>query len=51
MYAAMEEILVWEEAAIAPIYWYTKVQMTKPHIIRTNASGGHEHLEKWDIAE
>jgi len=48
-YADMEEILVWDDAAIAPIYWYTKVQVTKPTIDRTNSSGGQEYIEKWDI--
>ncbi len=42
-------MLVWEKAAMAPIYWYTRVTLTKPYITRTFASGGHEHFEKWDI--
>jgi len=49
-YAEMEEILVWDDAAIAPIYWYTKVQVTKPSLDRTYSSGGQEYIEKWDIA-
>jgi oligopeptide transport system substrate-binding protein len=49
LYAEAEEMLVWEKAAMAPIYWYTRVTLTKPYITRTFASGGHEHFEKWDI--
>jgi oligopeptide transport system substrate-binding protein len=49
LYAEAEEMLVWEKAAMAPIYWYTRVTLTKPYVTRTWASGGHEHFEKWDI--
>jgi len=49
MYAEAEEMLVWEKAAMAPIYWYTRTSMTKPYVTRTWASGGHEHFEKWDV--
>ena len=49
MYAEAEEMLVWEKAAMAPIYWYTRVTLTKPYVTRTWASGGHEHFEKWDV--
>lgn len=50
LYAQAEEILVKTEAAIAPIYWYTAVNCTKPYVSRTHSVlGGLEHLEKWDI--
>ena len=49
LYAEAEEMLVWDKAAIAPIYWYTRVTLTKPYVTRTFSSGGHEHYEKWDI--
>jgi oligopeptide transport system substrate-binding protein len=49
LYAEAEEMLVWDKAAMAPIYWYTRVTMTKPYVTRTFSSGGHEHFEKWDI--
>jgi oligopeptide transport system substrate-binding protein len=49
MYAEAENILVWEDAVMAPIYWYTKLDLTKPYVTRTWATGGHEHIEKWDI--
>ena len=49
LYAEAEEMLVWDKAAIAPIYWYTRTTLTKPYVTRTFSSGGHEHYEKWDI--
>jgi oligopeptide transport system substrate-binding protein len=49
MYADLEETLVYTDAVIAPIYWYTRVTVTKPYVTRTFGVGGQEALEKWDI--
>lgn len=49
MYAQAEQILVWEDAAIAPIYWYTRVTCTKPYVNRTFSQHGSEALEKWSL--
>lgn len=49
LYAQAEQILVWEDAAIAPIYWYTRVTCTKPYVNRTFSQHGHEMFEKWSI--
>ncbi len=49
LYVEAEKILVEEDAAIIPIYWYTRVQVTKPYVTRTYSIGGHEHYEKWKI--
>ena len=50
LYAQAEEILVYTDAVITPIYWYTRVAVTKPYVTRTfSVLGGHEHFEKWDI--
>ncbi len=49
MYAQAEQILVWEDAAIAPIYWYTRVTCTKPYVNRTFSQHGHEMFEKWSL--
>lgn len=49
LYAQAEEILVYEDAVIAPIYWYTRVVVTKPYVTRTFSTGGQEYIEKWDI--
>ncbi|MBW6472831.1 MAG: peptide ABC transporter substrate-binding protein [Anaerolineaceae bacterium] len=49
MYAQAEEIMVLEDAVMAPIYWYTRNTLTKPYVTRTYSTGGHEHIEKWDV--
>ncbi len=51
LYAAAENILVYEDAAISPIYWYTNVQMTKPNINRTFSVLFQDRYEKWDVGE
>jgi oligopeptide transport system substrate-binding protein len=49
LYAQAEQILVWDDAAIIPIYWYTRLTVTKPYVVRTFSVGGHEIYYKWDI--
>ena len=49
MYAQAEEILVWDDCVMAPIYWYTSLSLTKPYVTRTWATGGQQYFEKWDI--
>ncbi|MGC9356864.1 MAG: peptide ABC transporter substrate-binding protein [Anaerolineae bacterium] len=49
MYAEAETILVYEDAAIIPIYWYTAVGVTKPYVNRTYSQHGHEAYEKWTL--
>jgi oligopeptide transport system substrate-binding protein len=49
LYAQAEEILVKTDAAIAPIYWYTRNTVTKPYVTRTFGAGGQEAINKWDI--
>lgn len=49
MYAEAENILVMEDAVIAPIYWYTRTTLTKPYVTRTFSTGGQEYFEKWDV--
>jgi oligopeptide transport system substrate-binding protein len=52
MYAQAEQILVYEDAVMIPIYWYTRVTTTKPYVVRTfSVLGGLEHIEKWDITQ
>lgn len=51
LYAQAENILVYEDAAIIPLYWYTSVEMTKPYVNRTYALTGHQRYEKWSFAE
>lgn len=49
LYAALEQTLVYDDAVMAPIYWYTRNTLTKPYLTRTFSTGGHEHIEKWDV--
>jgi oligopeptide transport system substrate-binding protein len=49
LYAQAEDILVNQDAAIIPIYWYTRVTVTKPYVVRTFSVGGHELYYKWDL--
>jgi oligopeptide transport system substrate-binding protein len=50
LYKQAEQILVFTDPAIIPIYWYTRVNVTKPYVTRTFSVGsGDERFEKWDI--
>jgi oligopeptide transport system substrate-binding protein len=49
LYARAEEILVLEDAAIIPFYWYVKIQMTAPNVERTIALDQAESFYEWDI--
>lgn len=49
MYARAEQIAAYEDAVFAPIYWYSRVVLTKPYVTRTFSTGGQEYFEKWDI--
>jgi oligopeptide transport system substrate-binding protein len=51
LYAQAEEILVSTDAAIAPIYWYTLVALTKPYITRTYPVTGHNDFTLWDTSK
>jgi oligopeptide transport system substrate-binding protein len=49
LYKRAEQILCEEEAAIAPIYFYTFVRMSKPYLIRNIAPMGGDHIKDWII--
>jgi oligopeptide transport system substrate-binding protein len=52
LYQQSEDILIVKDAVIIPIYWYTRVNMTKPYVKRTYAvSTGDERLEKFDLTK
>jgi len=51
LYAQAEQILCYEDAAIIPLYWYTRVTVTQPWIKRTFAVGGHERYEHWEVLQ
>ena len=48
LYAQAENILVYEDAAMAPLYWYTRAEMSSPELDRTySILGGKENFYKW----
>jgi oligopeptide transport system substrate-binding protein len=49
MYRQAEQLLSEEEAAYAPIYYYTRVLMVKPWLTRTYQELGGQHIDKWTI--
>ena len=49
MYKRAEQILTEEEAAYAPIYYYTTVNVTKPWLQRTFQALGGQHWDKWTL--
>ncbi|HVU12824.1 MAG TPA: peptide ABC transporter substrate-binding protein [Phototrophicaceae bacterium] len=49
LYAQAEDILVNQQAAIIPIYWYTTLELTKSNIERTYSVTGQEEYATWDI--
>ncbi len=51
LYAQAEQILVVDEAALTPLYWYTGPILIRPAIQDTTSITGYDHYEKWDIQE
>jgi oligopeptide transport system substrate-binding protein len=49
MYAQAEQIAMYDDAVMIPLYWYTRNTVTKPYVTRTFSVGGHERYEHWDI--
>ena len=49
LYVQAGKIAFYDDAVVAPIYWYSRNTVTKPYLTRTFSTGGHEHFEKWDI--
>jgi len=47
-YAKAEDILVNQDAAMAPIYWYTTNLLIKPNVERANSVTGNEAYYLWD---
>jgi oligopeptide transport system substrate-binding protein len=50
LYMDAEQILVYEDAAIIPIYWASDVELTKPYVERTYSTGGDQRFEKWNVS-
>jgi len=49
LYFEAEKILVEDEAIMIPIYYYTKVECTKPYVKRTYAKAGGEQIDHWKV--
>ena len=49
LYAQADQILVHDDPAMAPIYYYVTDDLTAPGITRTHSYITREHYEKWDI--
>ena len=50
MYFEAEKILCVDEAVIMPIYYYTRMTMTKPYLERTfDKGGGNEEIWAWKV--
>jgi len=49
LYAKAEQILCVDQAAIIPVYYYTRVNVTKPYVERTFAALGGEHIDEWKV--
>jgi len=49
LYARAEHILTWEDAAMAPIYYYTNLSMIAPYLDASPSILGTERYDKWDI--
>jgi oligopeptide transport system substrate-binding protein len=51
LYAQAEDILIYQDAAIIPIYFYSANEMTKPYVERTYALGSTQSFYNWDITQ
>mgnify|MGYP000165086178 CR=1 FL=1 len=49
LYMKAEQILCVDQAAIIPVYYYTRVNVTKPYVERTFAALGGEHIDEWKV--
>jgi oligopeptide transport system substrate-binding protein len=49
LYAEAEQILLVDEAVLAPLYWYSDSFLIRPEIKDTESITGYDHWEKWDI--
>jgi oligopeptide transport system substrate-binding protein len=49
MYMDAEQILVYEDAVVIPIYWYTLLQTRKPYVNGPYTQTGHDAWEKFSL--
>jgi oligopeptide transport system substrate-binding protein len=50
LYMEAEQILVYEDAAIIPLWWGSDTELTKPYVERTYSTGGDQRFEKWNVS-
>ncbi|MBC8171580.1 MAG: peptide ABC transporter substrate-binding protein [Anaerolineae bacterium] len=51
LYAQAEQMLVVDDAAIIPVYWYTTNQLVKPYVEYTVSVTGNQAYFNWDISK
>jgi len=51
LYAQAEQILVAEEAVVAPLYWYASFELRRPEFKMEVSKSGYERFEKWQVVE
>jgi ABC-type oligopeptide transport system substrate-binding subunit len=51
LYAQAEKILLYDEAAITPLYWYSTPVLNQSTIKSIDSITGYDHYEKWDITQ
>ncbi len=51
LYAQAEQILVYDEAAVMPLRWYSSRILRLPRVQDTQSITGYDRYEKWDISE
>ena len=51
LYVQAEQILVLDDPAMIPLYWYTFNQVTQPYVKRTFAISGHQLFYNWEIVQ
>ncbi len=51
LYAQAEKILVSDDAAVMPLFWYDRNVLTQPWIKRTFPSGTNDRYEHWEIVQ
>jgi len=49
LYYQAEKILIWDEAVLAPLYWYSGPYLLRPEIQFTQSIIFYDRWEKWDI--
>jgi len=49
LYKQAEDILVNQEAGIAPIYWYVTSRVVKPYVEQAESVTGNEAYNLWDV--